>query len=92
MKQGAAYVVPESRPVRPGAAIRSDEVISLFEHARQQKDLFFRRIVFWDEKQQRELVFLTNHRGFAASTIAASPLSIRHPRPAPALRGGRSVH
>ena len=71
MKQNTAYVVLESRPVRPGGAIRSDEVISLLEHARQQKDLFFRRIVFWDEQQQRELVFLTNHRGFAASTIAA---------------------
>jgi len=28
-------------------------------------------ICFWDEIQQRTLVFLTNHRGFAASTIAA---------------------
>jgi IS4 transposase len=34
-------------------------------------DLFLRRIEVWDETQQRTLVFLTNHRGFAASTIAA---------------------
>jgi IS4 transposase len=33
-------------------------------------DLFLRRIEVWDQEQQRFLVFLTNHRGFAASTIA----------------------
>jgi hypothetical protein len=33
--------------------------------------LFLRRIEVWDEEQKRVLVFLTNHRGFAASTIAA---------------------
>jgi IS4 transposase len=30
-----------------------------------------RRVVAWDEEQKRELVFLTNQMGFAASTIAA---------------------
>ena len=30
-----------------------------------------RRVVVWDEEQKRELVFLTNHMGFAASTVAA---------------------
>ena len=33
--------------------------------------MFLRRIEVWDEAQQRTLVFLTNHRHFAASTIAA---------------------
>jgi IS4 transposase len=40
-------------------------------HARKEKNLFFRRIVFWDEQNKKELVFLTNHLKFAASTIAA---------------------
>ena len=38
---------------------------------REPCDLFLRRIEVWDETQQRRLVFLTNHRNFAASTIAA---------------------
>jgi IS4 transposase len=34
------------------------------------RDLFLRRIEFWDEEHQRTLVFFTNRRHFAASTIA----------------------
>ena len=34
-------------------------------------DCFLRRIEFWDEEQQRLLVFLTNNLKLAASTIAA---------------------
>jgi hypothetical protein len=71
MKDNADYVVMETRPLASGGAVRSDQVISLFQHARLGKSLFFRRIVFWDEKTQKELVFLTNHLKFAASTIAA---------------------
>lgn len=71
MKDNAGYVIVEDRPVKPSGPVRSDQVISLFEHARQDKSLFFRRIVFWDEQNQKELVFLTNHLKFAASTIAA---------------------
>lgn len=71
MKDNANYVVIEKRPPGKSEAIRSDEIICLVQQARQQKDLFFRRIVFWDEKQQRELVFLTNHLKFAGSTIAS---------------------
>jgi len=33
-------------------------------------DCYLRRIEYWDEKQQRLLVFLTNHKKLAASTIA----------------------
>ncbi len=71
MKDNADYVVVEERPAAGGSAVRRDQVISVFRHARQDKEIFFRRIVFWDEAGQRELVFLTNHLGFAASTIAA---------------------
>ena len=71
MKDNADYVVIETRPLASGGAIRSDQVIALFQHARLGKSLFFRRIVCWDEKNQKELVFLTNHLKFAASTIAA---------------------
>src|SRR3989454_558653 len=71
MKDNADYVVVENRPVPAGKNIRSDQVISLVQHAREGKNLFFRRIVAWDEQNQQELVFLTNHLKFAASTIAA---------------------
>jgi len=69
MKENADYVVIEERPAK-GKNVRSDQVVSLFRHARQQKDLFFRRITVWDEENERELVFLTNHLTWAASTIA----------------------
>jgi len=71
MKDNADFVVVEDRPVPAGKNILSDQVISLVQHAREGKNLFFRRIVLRDEKNQRELVFLTNHFKFAASTIAA---------------------
>jgi IS4 transposase len=52
--------------------VRRDEIIFLYKAARgSHLDLFLRRIEVWDEEQKRILVFLTNHRGFAASTIAA---------------------
>ncbi len=71
MKDNADFVVVEDRLVPPGKNVRSDQVISLFQHARAGSSLFFRRIVVWDEQNQQELVFLTNHLKFAASTIAA---------------------
>jgi hypothetical protein len=71
MKDNADYVLVETRPIASAGAVRSDQIISLFQHARHGRSLFFRRIVFWDEQNCKELVFLTNHLKFAASTIAA---------------------
>ena len=52
--------------------VQRDEIVFLYKLARQGgRDLFLRRIEVWDEAQQRTRVFLTNQRGFAASTIAA---------------------
>jgi Transposase DDE domain/Domain of unknown function (DUF4372) len=72
MKDNADYGVVERRSVPEHGAVRRDEIIFLYKAARTRNyDLFLRRIEVWDETQQRTLVFLTNHRGFAASTIAA---------------------
>jgi Transposase DDE domain/Domain of unknown function (DUF4372) len=72
LKENADYGVVERRPVPPGSAVRRDEIIFLYKAARGGNlDLFLRRIEVWDEEQKRVLVFLTNHRGLAASTIAA---------------------
>ncbi len=71
MKENTDYGVLERRPVPERGGVQRDEIIFLYKVARTgQRDLFLRRIEFWDEKQQRTLVFLTNHRHFAASTIA----------------------
>ncbi len=72
LKENADYGVVERRPLPAGSAARRDEIIFLYKAARAGKlDLFLRRIEVWDEEQKRVLVFLTNNRGFAASTIAA---------------------
>jgi Transposase DDE domain/Domain of unknown function (DUF4372) len=72
LKENADYGVVERRPVPAGSAVRRDEIIFLYKAVRGgHLDLFLRRIEVRDEEQKRVLVFLTNHRGFAASTIAA---------------------
>jgi len=72
MKDNADYGVVERRPVPERGPVQRDEIIFLYKLARAGgRDLFLRRIEVWDETQQRTLVFLSNHRGFAASTIAA---------------------
>jgi Transposase DDE domain/Domain of unknown function (DUF4372) len=72
MKHNADYGVVERRPVPERGPVQRDEIIFLYQLARQGgPDLFLRRIEVWDETQQRTMVFLTNHRNFAASTIAA---------------------
>lgn len=72
LKDNADYGVVEHRPVPAGSAVRRDEIIFLYKAAGGGNlNLFLRRIEVWDKEQERVLVFLTNHRGFAASTIAA---------------------
>jgi transposase len=71
MKENADYGVVERRPVPERGPVQRDEIIFLYKLACGGRDLFLRRIDFWDETQGRTLVFLTNHRRLAASTIAA---------------------
>jgi IS4 transposase len=71
MKDNADDGVLERRPVPKRSPVQRDEIVFLYKLAREGEcNLFLRRIEVWDEEQQRTLVFLTNHRGFAASTIA----------------------
>jgi IS4 transposase len=50
----------------------ADAVIQLTSpHATERCSVPLRRVVVWDETQERELVFLTNIRHLAARTIAA---------------------
>ena len=64
-----AWSAARSLNAAPSGATRSSS--STKRPAAANCDLFLRRIEVWDEAQQRTLVFLTNHRRFAASTIAA---------------------
>jgi Domain of unknown function (DUF4372)/Transposase DDE domain len=66
-----AYAVVESRPLPQNSNIRSDEIIRLSSKlARQTFKHRLRRIAVWDADQEREIVLLTNHFGFGATTIA----------------------
>jgi len=71
-KDNAAYEVVLNKMVPDRSNIRSDQLIR-FTGAKAQKDcpIILRRVVVWDEKQQREIVLLTNHLQFGATTIAA---------------------
>jgi hypothetical protein len=72
LKDNAAYIVVERRRAS-GEGVRADEIIMLESHARAQVDTapFLRRIRYWDEATQRDLIFLTNHLELPATTIAA---------------------
>ena len=74
MKDNADYGVLEERalPAHPGG-FRRDEVIFLYKLEKEPvpAECYLRRIEYWDEKQERLLVFLTNNLRLAASTIAA---------------------
>lgn len=71
-KENAVYEVVEDRKVPQGRNIRSDQVIRFTGHnARKHCPGTLRRIVVWDEMNEREIVLLTNHHTFGATTISA---------------------
>ena len=70
LKDNATYLVVERRAAE-GAGVRADEIIVLEKQAHSDAAPFLRRIRYWDEATQRELVFLTNHVDLPAVTVAA---------------------
>jgi hypothetical protein len=65
------YEVVESQEPPPTSNILSDEIIRFTSRkARQTFKHRLRRVVVWDEANEREIVLLTNHFGFGATTIA----------------------
>jgi len=71
MKEGTVYEVVQARETPQRRNIRSDEIIRLSGAGAQAKcPHLLRRIVVWDEEHQREIVLLTNHMDFGATTIA----------------------
>jgi hypothetical protein len=71
MKDNARYTVVEERDVPQNRNITSDEIILLTGVQAEQKCPHeLRRIVVWDEENEREIILLTNHKKFGATTIA----------------------
>lgn len=71
MKSNAVYEVIEQRKVPLYRNILSDEIIVLTSAQGQANcPHHLRRIVVWDEENQQEIVLLTNHLDFGATTIA----------------------
>lgn len=69
LKDNATYIVVERRKAQ-GEGVRSDEILVLEKQARSEEAPFLRRIRYWDDANQRELVFLTNHLELPAATVA----------------------
>lgn len=72
LKDNAIYEVLENRAVPDGGNILSDQMIVLRGSGAEDKCPWqLRRVVVWDPDNEREIVLLTNHSKFAASTISA---------------------
>jgi hypothetical protein len=67
------FEVVQSRSVPDNSTIRSDQTIRFNSEWAQRHGfkLLLRRIVVWNEEHQQEIVLVTNHFAFAASTLAA---------------------
>jgi hypothetical protein len=70
LKENADYGVLEKLTVPQRRGVLRDEVIFFYKLAQTGIEAYFRRIEFYDEEQDRVLVFLTNHLELAAATIA----------------------
>ena len=71
LKENADYGVVEKREVLPGRDVLRDEVVFFYKLEQEGKEVFYRRIEFYDQEHDRVLVFVTNHLELAAATIAA---------------------
>jgi hypothetical protein len=70
LKDNADYIVVEDRPLPQRKGLLRDQVICLYQQARDGQECYFRRIEFYDQEQGRVLVFVTNHLTLAAATVA----------------------
>jgi IS4 transposase len=70
MKDNADYLVVEDRGLPHRRGLLRDQVICFYQQARDGQECYFRRIEFYDEEQDRVLVFVTNHMTLAAATVA----------------------
>jgi hypothetical protein len=72
LKDNADYTVIEKRRVPTNRNILADELI-VFNGHKAKKDCphTLRRVVVWDNEKDRQIVLLTNHLDFGATTISS---------------------
>lgn len=71
LKTNADFIVVEDRPVLERKGIVRDQIICMTQQAvASDTPPMMRRVEFFDETEQRTLVFLTNHMKLAAATVA----------------------
>lgn len=72
LKEGALFDVIETSQIPERRNILADELIELTsDKGRRDCPFLLRRVVVWDAENEREIVLLTNHLEFGATTIAA---------------------
>jgi hypothetical protein len=72
LKDNADYRVVESRDIPHNRNIISDQLIAFTgQYARKNYPGLLRKIVVWDSNDNEEVVLLTNHLQFGATTISA---------------------
>lgn len=72
LKDNAVYRIVESRSVPQNRNILADQVIQLTGQRSEEKcPHLLRRVVVWDEANNRIISLLTNHLTFGATTISA---------------------
>jgi hypothetical protein len=71
LKGNATSIVVERREPA-GEGVRGDEIIVLEKQAQSETAPFLRRVRYWDEDNQRELIFLfANHLELPGTTVGA---------------------
>jgi hypothetical protein len=71
MKDNADFTVVEEKDTPPVITVLSDQIIEFNGYAARKKcPHVLRRIKVWDMENEQEIVLLTNHLKFAATTIS----------------------
>jgi IS4 transposase len=72
LKDNADYAVVNERSIPKNRNVLSDQIILFTGYESFKKcPYLLRRVVVWDQDNQREIVLLTNHFEFGATTISA---------------------
>jgi hypothetical protein len=72
LKRNADLKVVEERPCPKNRNILADQTVRMASpYGRKRCPYLLRRVVVWDPKGEREIVLLTNHLQFGATTISA---------------------
>jgi hypothetical protein len=72
MKENADYTVVEERTIPITGNVLRDQLVQFSGfYAQKNCPHILRRVVVWDENNEREIVLLTNHLKFGANTLSA---------------------